>query len=134
MAKKPESKEEGKNTHNQELGRRGEEAAVHFLERKGFYIHDCNWRCKAGEVDIVAEDEDVLVFIEVKTRSNCEKGLPEEAVDAAKRKRYERIAAYYLSKHEFVDKVVRFDVISILVVASDRAFLRHHRDAFAHSE
>lgn len=120
-----------KEHHNQKLGQRGEDAAVRFLERKGFYIHDRNWRCEAGEVDIVAEDEDSLVFVEVKTRSNCEKGLPEEAVGAEKRRRYERIAGYYLRDNSFVDTCVRFDVISILVVSSDRAFLRHHRGAYS---
>lgn len=121
-------------SHNQELGRRGEQAALLFLERKGYYIHDCNWTCRAGEIDIVAEDEDTLVFIEVKTRSNCDKGLPEEAVTREKRKRYEVLAAYYLKEHDFVEKVVRFDVVSILVFAEDRAFLRHHVDAFAVGE
>ena len=120
--------------HNQELGRRGEIAATSFLEKKGFYIHDRNWKCRAGEVDIVAEDADTLVFVEVKTRSNCDKGLPEEAVDAKKRKRYEKIAAYYLQNSDFVDKAVRFDVISILVVGEDRAFLRHHCNAFCACE
>ena len=116
--------------HNKKLGKRGEEAAVRFLERKGFYIHDRNWSCEAGEVDIVAEEEDYLVFIEVKTRSNCKKGLPEEAITATKRKRYETIAACYLHDHEFVDKGIRFDVVSILVFSPDRAFLRHHRNAY----
>lgn len=120
--------------HNRELGRRGEAAAVRFLEQRGFYIHDRNWRCRAGEVDIVAEEDEALVFVEVKTRSNYDKGLPEEAVDSAKRKRYEKLAAYYLRDHEFIDKSIRFDVISILAVAPDRAFLRHHRGAFALDE
>lgn len=127
-------KENKETPHNQELGHRGEIAATRFLERKGYYIHDRNWKCSAGEVDIVAEDEDVLVFVEVKTRSNCDKGLPEEAVDAKKRRRYEKIAAYYLREHEFVEKVIRFDVVSILVVGDDRAFLRHHCNAFAVGE
>lgn len=120
-----------KSFHNQDLGQRGEAAATRFLERKGFYIHDRNWTCIAGEADIVAEDEDTLVFVEVKTRSNCEKGLPEEAVDAKKRSRYEKIAALYLRDHDFVDKAVRFDVVSIVVMGGDRAFLRHHYNAFA---
>ncbi len=112
------------------LGRRGEDAAQRFLERRGYEVLERNWTCLAGEADIIAEDDDALVFVEVKTRSNCDKGLPEEAVDARKRSRYEKIAAYYLKDHEFTDKAVRFDVISILVVAPERAFLRHHRDAF----
>ena len=116
--------------HNQELGIRGEKAAAQYLTRKGFEIRDRNWRCQAGEVDIVAEEEDALVFVEVKTRASCEHGFPEEAVDAKKRRRYELIASYYLKDHEVGDKAVRFDVVSILAVAPERAFLRHYRNAF----
>ncbi|MCL1799486.1 MAG: YraN family protein [Eggerthellaceae bacterium] len=124
--KKPEP-----DRHNQEVGARGEKAAASFLERRGFDIRERNWKCAAGEVDIIAEEDDALVFIEVKTRTSCEHGFPEEAVDAEKRRRYEKIAGFYLKDHDFVDKSVRFDVVSLLVVAPERAFLRHHRNAFA---
>lgn len=79
------------------LGKRGELAAVRFLSRKGYEILETNWTCVAGEADIVALEEDTLCFVEVKTRSNVEKGFPAEAVDAKKRDRYERIAACYLA-------------------------------------
>lgn len=69
-------------------------------------------------------------FVEVKTRSNAEKGFPAEAVDAKKRERYERIAACYLATYENCDIRVRFDVISILVLSENRAFLRFHKNAF----
>lgn len=118
-------------SRNKELGRRGEEAAARFLERKGFEILERNWACHAGEADIIAQDEDTLVFVEVKTRSNADKGLPEEAVDKHKRERYERIAAAFLQTYETVDIAVRFDVVSILVIGSERAFLRHHINAFS---
>ncbi|MCL2826508.1 MAG: YraN family protein [Eggerthellaceae bacterium] len=120
--------------HNQEVGTKGEEAAVSFLKSRGYCIRDRNWKCLGGEVDIVAEDEEALVFIEVKTRESCEYGFPEEAVDLKKRKRYEKIAGFYLQDHEVDDKCVRFDVVSILVVAPQRAFLRHHKNAFLASE
>ena len=123
-----------KKSNSKELGKKGEDAAAQFLMRKYYDILDRNWVCSAGEVDIVAEDEEALVFVEVKTRSSCAKGLPEEAVTLAKRRRYEKIAALYLRDHSVESKAVRFDVISILVVAPDRAFLRHHRDAFALGE
>ena len=126
-----EQAEQPRSLSHKDLGRRGEQAAASYLERRGFYIYDRNWTCTAGEADIVAEEDGVLVFIEVKTRSNAEKGFPEEAVDARKRNRYESIAGYYLSEHDFVDKAVRFDVISILVVGENSAFLRHHRYAFS---
>ncbi|MGN0302385.1 MAG: YraN family protein [Anaerotardibacter sp.] len=114
----------------QEIGERGEKAAALFLERKGYEILDTNWRCFAGEVDIVAADEDTLCFIEVKTRTGIQKGFPEEAVDAAKRSKYEKIAACYLKDKDPSFEKVRFDVISILVVSKTRAFLRMHINAF----
>lgn len=116
--------------HNKDLGRRGEDAAARFLQRRGYEILNRNWVCPAGEADIVARDDDDLVFVEVKTRSNIEMGLPSEAVDKDKRERYEKIAALYLREFDAVDIPIRFDVISILVVAPDRALVRHHINAF----
>jgi len=129
--RKKANEQAGAERHNQEVGDRGEAAAVQYLIRKGFEIRDRNWKCQAGEADIIAEDEDALVFVEVKTRANCEHGFPEEAVDEKKRKRYEKIASYYLKDYEADDKAVRFDVISILVIAPERAFLRHYKNAFS---
>ena len=113
-----------------ELGKRGEEAATCFLERREYEILDRNWKCIAGEADIVALQDDTLCFIEVKTRKDAQKGFPSEAVDTRKRSRYERIAACYLKDHDYADVRVRFDIIAILVLGEDRAFLRHHMNAF----
>ncbi|WP_080797513.1 YraN family protein [Arabiibacter massiliensis] len=115
---------------NAELGRRGEEAAARFLERRGYEIVARNWTCAAGEADIIARDGEWVVFVEVKTRSNCERGLPSEAVNADKRERYERIAACFLAVYDVVDVPLRFDIVSIVVTAPDRAMIRHHFDAF----
>lgn len=113
-----------------ELGKRGEEAAACFLQRREYEILDRNWKCIAGEADIVALQDDTLCFIEVKTRKDAQKGFPSEAVDTRKRSRYERIAACYLKDHDYADVRVRFDIIAILVLGEDRAFLRHHLNAF----
>ena len=113
-----------------ELGKRGEEAAACFLERREYEILDRNWKCIAGEADIVALQDDTLCFIEVKTRKDAQKGFPSEAVDTRKRSRYERIAACYLKDHDYADVRVRFDIIAILVLGEDRAFLRRHLNAF----
>lgn len=113
-----------------ELGKRGEEAATCFLQRREYEILDRNWKCIAGEADIVALQDDTLCFIEVKTRKDAQKGFPSEAVDTRKRSRYERIAACYLKDHDYADVRVRFDVIAILVLGEGRAFLRHHLNAF----
>lgn len=116
--------------HNKALGRRGEEAAVRYLEHMDYEILDRNWTCPAGEADVVAFDGCTLVFVEVKTRTDISKGLPAEAVDAEKRARYEMIAAWYLKDHFIVEVPVRFDVIGLLVVAPDRALVRHYVNAF----
>ncbi len=117
---------------NKELGAKGELAAALFLERRGYEIVEHNWRCPAGEADLIARDENgTVVFVEVKTRSGVEHGFPAEAVTPARRRRYERIAGYYLSDHVFEDARVRFDVLSILSMKPrNRAYIRHHIDAF----
>lgn len=114
-----------------ELGQRGERAAAHFLEKKGFEILETNWSCFAGEADIIALDGSTLCFVEVKTRTGVQKGFPAEAVDSKKRARYEKIAACYLQGYDKTDISVRFDVISILVLNKNRAFLRLHTNAFS---
>lgn len=123
-------KEHSGESHNVEIGKRGESAAARYLELRGYEILDRNWSCPAGEVDIVARDGDTVVFCEVKTRTNLEAGLPSEAVDNEKRSRYEKIAAWYLRDYEFVDVPVQFDIIALLVVNEDRALVRHYCNAF----
>ncbi len=117
--------------HNADVGRRGEDAAARFLERRGYDIVERNWTCNAGEADIIARDEETVVFVEVKTRTNCDKGLPSEAVDEAKRARYEQIAVQFLKDYDVVDVPVRFDIVSLVVISPDRAMIRHHINAFS---
>lgn len=119
---------------NKELGRRGEEAAARFLVHRGYEILERNWECCAGEADIIARDERVLVFVEVKTRSDSSMGFPAEAVTAKKRERYERIACLYLQDHDLSDMMVRFDVISLVAIAQDRALIRHHINAWSEAD
>lgn len=114
-----------------ELATRGEEAAARFLYRRGYDVLERNWSCPAGEVDIIAKDEDALVFVEVKTRKNSERGFPSEAVTQKKRERYEKIALAYLEDTHLRDLAVRFDVISLVVIGPDKALIRHHINAFS---
>ncbi len=115
---------------NKRLGERGEDAAAAYLERAGMSVIERNWRTKSGEIDIVALDGTTLVLCEVKTRRTTAKGQPDEAVTPSKQKRYGRLARQYVAHAGLDDTPVRFDVISILVIAEDRALLRHHRAAF----
>lgn len=126
----PEDREDA--SHNKTLGERGEEAAARYLERRGYNILARNWICPYGEADIVAQDkdEDALVFVEVKTRSNLDFGFPEEAVTPEKRSRYERIACSFLKEYPGADLTVRFDVIGLMVVDEHRALIKHHVNAF----
>lgn len=114
-----------------EVARRGEDAAAAFLERIGMTVIDRNWRCSAGELDIIALDGTDLVIVEVKTRRSERAGTGEEAVSPAKQKRLARLAEAYLGATGVEEiRQVRFDVIAIRVIAEDRALLRHHRAAF----
>ena len=114
-----------------ELGKLGERAALNYLDAKGFELVEKNWRCRFGEVDIVAFDEDTLVFIEVKTRSGAGKGFPEEAVSCKKRLKLERLAGYFLAVEDIQGTFsIRFDVIAVLIIAEHQAFIKHHINAF----
>lgn len=112
------------------MGRRGEAAAAAYLERAGLTVVERNWRCKHGEIDIVALDGETLVLVEVKTRTSAAKGTPEEAVSPTKQRRIARLAEAYVIDAGIEPPEVRFDVIAIQVIAEDRALLRHHRAAF----
>lgn len=112
------------------IGERGEDAAAAYLENAGMRLEARNWRCPAGEIDIVARDGDTLVLCEVKTRRTVRTGLPEEAVGPTKQKRLARLARAYIATLPEEPPAVRFDVVTLLVIAPDRALLRHHRAAF----
>jgi putative endonuclease len=115
---------------NKELGNRGEDIACRYLADNNASILERNWKCSAGEADIIARENDDLVFIEVKTRSSIARGFPEDAVTAQKRGKYERIALHYLATHEQPSSRVRFDVIAVVLIGTQQVFLKHYRDAF----
>jgi len=98
-----------------ELGKRGENIAVKFLREKGYKIIERNYRCPMGEVDIVAKDKKALVFVEIKTRTSTNFGLPEEAISYRKRQHLSKIASFYLLYYKIKEINCRFDVVSILI-------------------
>lgn len=119
-----------------EVGVEGERLAAEFLTRRGYQVLDRNWRCSAGEVDIIARDGDVHVLVEVKTRlalGDDSEDMPELAVDRRKREKYRKLALLYLATHPRVMSV-RFDVIALNIVAERTARLRHLIGAFEWSE
>lgn len=112
---------------NKVMGSLGEDLAAQYLLFCGYDILERNWRCCFGEADIIAEDDDVIVLVEVKTRLSavsCPTLAPEIAVDARKRNRYQKLALMYLSKQTRVD-TVRFDVVAVNVFDEHVAQLRH---------
>jgi putative endonuclease len=105
----------GASSHDErrELGRRGEELAARRLEAEGYRILARNYRCPAGEVDLVAEDGECLVFVEVRTRHGDLWGTPEESVTRPKQARLVEVAQSYLAEREAWDVDWRVDVVAI---------------------
>ncbi len=113
--------------HN-ELGKKGEELAVEFLQKKGYKILERNWRYKKAEVDIISQKNEVLAVVEVKTRSSNYFGDPQGFVNEKKIKLLvEAINEYVISKD--LDIEVRFDIIAILKNKSIFE-IEHLKDAF----
>ncbi|HVL82247.1 MAG TPA: YraN family protein [Actinomycetota bacterium] len=112
------------------LGSLGEQAACDDLVRRGYRIVARNYRVRSGEIDIVCEQDGVLVFCEVKTRTSAVFGLPEEAVTASKRRRLRRLGAEYLQRERVRARAVRFDVVSVNVDGGRVSSIRHIPNAF----
>lgn len=110
------------------VGSEKEETAAQFLAAQGYRILERNFRCRTGEIDLIAQDGEYLVFLEVKYRSGNEMGLPEEAVTFQKQRTISRVALYYLTtKRHRTDVPCRFDVVAI---AGDK--IRLHKNAFSY--
>lgn len=114
--------------HN-ETGARGEQLAEVYLKDHGYEILCRNWRCGHKEIDLIALDNGLLVFVEIKTRSSFRFGFPEEAVTAKKQAHMRFAAEDYLEKNPAY-RTVRFDVLSIVFNGAEVVELRHLTDAF----
>jgi len=106
-------------------GASGEDRACAWLEFHGYRIVERNWRCRSGEVDVVARQGNTTVFVEVKERRNADHGLGLEAVTWTKRRRLVRAAILYASARGISESELRFDVISV-----DGPNVRHEPGAF----
>ncbi|MBT5549063.1 MAG: YraN family protein [Nitrospina sp.] len=95
------------------FGREGESAALRFLKKKGYRILEKNFRSKVGEIDIIAEQDGVIVFVEVKARADHEFGHPLNALTPAKQKKIIQTAQSFLSRKRISDKPMRFDVVAL---------------------
>lgn len=95
------------------FGQAGEKAAVKFLKKRGYRILETNYRHTAGEIDIVAEQDRVLVFVEVKSRADGKKGEPLESVTPYKQRKIGKVAQGFLAQHQIENRDCRFDVVGI---------------------
>ena len=100
-------------THRIRLGKWGEGVASRFLQEKGYVLLAANYPCRWGEVDIVAQEGEELVFVEVRTRRGVEFGTPEESVTAAKARKLIATAQEFLQEHDQVNAGWRIDLIAI---------------------
>lgn len=117
---------------NKSVGNQGEEVAASFLAGRGFRILERNFRCRGGEVDIVARDprDKSLVFVEVKARRDLSYGVPQLAVTPFKQRQISKAALTWLAKNRLHDQSARFDVIAILLDDSGRHKIEHMPNAF----
>ena len=119
----------GMTHHNKLVGGYGERLAGRYLVSQGLVLLDRNWRCPAGEVDLIARDGADVVFVEVKTRRSVRFGPPSEAVGPEKVRRLRRLAVQWLAANQRGGfEQVRFDVVSVLLGRS--AAVQHLRGVF----
>jgi len=114
---------------NVTVGKAGEEFGRDYLKRNGYRILHQNFRSPFGEIDVIAEHDGVLAFIEIKTRKSAAFGAPEEAVDRLKQARLAKIASWYLVRRGRQEPTVRFDILAIHL-KDDQPTFRLIQDAF----
>jgi putative endonuclease len=115
--------------HNQVLGFRGERIAEKWLERKGWRVIQRRFRDGHRDLDLIAERDGTVAFVEVKARSGEQFGTPIEAVDWRKKRELVRSARMWISRHGRFGESYRFDVIGVLI-SPDHVFVRHVENAF----
>lgn len=95
------------------LGQQGEDLAACFMEQRGYTVVCRNYRCRSGEIDLIARKKNLLCFVEVKTRRTGQFGSPQEAVTPAKQHKIGRAAQDFLQRHGLENRPARFDVIAV---------------------
>ncbi len=119
---------------NIELGKKGEDEAVKFLQKQGYKIIQRNYKNKLGEIDIIAKDGKTLCFIEVKTRTNLNFGYPQEAITQQKQKKLNRVALSYLKQYNLLNFPARFDIASVMFTNQNKTEIEIIKDAFSVGE
>lgn len=116
--------------NKRKTGSKGEDIACEFISGLGYKIIERNYQFGHGEIDIIAEDGNTLVFIEVKYRKNLEFGPPELAITRGKQNQIKKTASAYLWENEIKDKESRIDVIAILHLPNQKPKINHITNAF----
>jgi len=111
------------------LGREGEGIAERYLRKKGYRLLQRNYRCPIGEVDLIALDRRVIVFVEVKTRTDDSFGSPLESVHPLKQRKMIKAALFFLHQHRLHDREARFDVVGISF-EGEKPVVEHVQNAF----
>lgn len=112
-----------------DIGKRGELLAVDFLKRNGYKILENNFRCRYGEIDIIAMEGKGIAFVEVKTKTNDAFGPPKTAVDLRKQRQLSKAALAYLTQNKLTNHPARFDVVGISII-EDKTEVELIRNAF----
>ena len=112
---------------NHTLGQYGERLAAQRLVEDGLVVVDRNWRCDAGEIDLVLREGDVLVVCEVKTRTSAAYGHPLEAVTPTKCARLRRLAARWVAEHDVHPRHIRLDLVGVLLAERGAPSVEHLR-------
>jgi len=99
--------------NRREVGKLGEKAAQKFLKKRGYRIRETGFRCRHGEIDIIAQHKSCLVFIEVRTKSSLEFGSPEESLTEAKKKKLIACALTYITSRQKLPSEWRIDVVAV---------------------
>jgi putative endonuclease len=114
----------------QQCGQRGEQMAVAYLQAQGYRIEQQNYRCREGEIDIIAWDGSTLVFVEVKTKTHLAFGSPEAMVTRPKQRKMTQVAMLYVTQRRLPQVNIRFDVVAIVLSAQGSPALTHVAAAF----
>jgi len=113
-----------------QLGRYGEDCAAAYLRAAGYRVIARNWRCSDGEVDLIVERDEQVVFVEVKTRSSARFGHPFEAITAKKLARMRRLAGLWCSQAEVWPNRIRVDAVAVIAERGREPVIEHLRGVF----
>lgn len=111
--------------HKDDVGRRGEDCAAHYLLQKGYTLLERNWRCDQGEIDLIAARDGDIVFVEVKTRSGTGFGHPFEAITVAKLARLRRLAGAWCRQSGLRARHIRIDAIAVITRPGHEPVVEH---------